>query len=133
MNIYGTFVIRNSARVGVTKTTAERTTTAMTSSLKFMTLVTVLAIGAGVLGSAQDALSSEKTNEQVAAIPSAGEEAGGHGIKWGYEGKIGPSRWAKLSKVKERVLNTSRRTKSKALNQAVIRREGSITYWRNRL
>jgi carbonic anhydrase len=89
----------------------------MNSSLKFLTLVAVLAIGAGVLGGAQDALSSEKKNEQVAATPSAGEEAaeeesgygaaaeeeedeeaGGHGIKWGYEGKTGPNRWAKLSK-----------------------------------
>ncbi len=92
----------------------------MKSKMKCLTLVAVLAIGAGVLGGAQDALSSEKKakkHEQVAATPSHGEEAaeeetgygeaaeeeeeeaaGGHGIKWGYEGKTGPSRWAKLSK-----------------------------------
>ncbi len=89
----------------------------MKSSLKFLTLVAVLAIGAGVLGGAQDAVSSEKKSKQVAATPSHGEEAakeeagghgaaaeeeeeeaGGHGIRWGYEGKTGPSRWAKLSK-----------------------------------
>ena len=91
----------------------------MKSSLKYLTFAAVLAIGAGVLGGAQDALSSEKKekkHDQVAATPSHGEEAaeeetghgaavkeeeeeaGGHGIKWGYEGKTGPSRWAKLSK-----------------------------------
>ncbi|MCH8925434.1 MAG: carbonic anhydrase family protein [Proteobacteria bacterium] len=88
----------------------------MKSSLKFLTFVAVLAIGAGVLGGAWDALSSEKKRDQVAATPSHGEEAqeeesghgaaveeeeeeaGGHGIRWGYEGKTGPSRWAKLSK-----------------------------------
>ena len=86
----------------------------MKSSLKYLTFVAVLAIGAGVLGGAQDALSSEKKRDQVAAAPSHGEEAveesgqvaaaeeeeeeGGHGVRWGYEGKIGPSRWAKLSK-----------------------------------
>ncbi len=92
----------------------------MKSSLKFLTLVAVLAIGAGVLGGAQDALSSEKKakkHDQVAATPSQGEkakkeegghgaaakaeeeEAGGHGANiWSYEGKKGPSHWAKLSK-----------------------------------
>ena len=80
----------------------------------FLTLAAVLAIGVGVLGGAQDASSSEKKHEQVATTPSHGEEAkeeetghgaaaeeeekGGHGVKWGYEGKTGPSRWAKLSK-----------------------------------
>ncbi len=88
----------------------------MKSSLKYLTFAAILAIGAGVLGGAQDASSSEKKNSQVAATPSHGEEAeeeesgygaaaeeekeeeGGHGIKWGYEDKTGPSRWAKLSK-----------------------------------
>ncbi len=36
----------------------ERTRKAMNSSLKFLTFVAVLAIGAGVLGGAQDALES---------------------------------------------------------------------------
>ncbi len=89
----------------------------MNSSLKFLTFVAVLAIGAGVLGGAQDALSSEKKKEQVAATPSHGEEAveeeesglgaaaeeeeeaGGHGASiWSYAGKKGPSNWAKLSR-----------------------------------
>ena len=81
----------------------------------YLTFAAVLAIGAGVLGGAQDASSSEKKDSQVAATPSHGEEAkeeetgrgaaveeedeGGHGAsRWGYKGKIGPSRWAKLSK-----------------------------------
>ena len=84
----------------------------MKSRLKYLTLVAVIAPGAGVLGGARDALSSEK---RLAATPSDGEEAteeesgpgaaveeedeGGYGAgRWGNKGKIGPSRWAKLSK-----------------------------------
>ncbi len=88
----------------------------MKPNLKYLTYAAILAIGAGVLGGAQDALSTEKKHDQVAATSSHGDEEakeeesghgaaaeeeekkGGHGVRWGYEGKTGPSRWAKLSK-----------------------------------
>ncbi len=77
-------------------------------------MVLLLILGAGILGGAQDALSSEKKNSQVATTSGHGEaveeetshgsaaeeeDAGGPGGSvWAYEGKTGPDRWAKLSK-----------------------------------
>ena len=95
----------------------------MDSSLKTLTFIAVLAIGAGgALIGAQDAAASEKKltqeaakcgqsqdeqkghgaaveEEESAGGAAAKEDEGAHGTSlWGYNGKIGPTRWAKLSK-----------------------------------
>lgn len=89
----------------------------MKTNMKYLTFAAILAIGAGGLFGAQDALSSEKKHDQVAATPSHGEETakeedghgtaakhetkkkkGGHGgVHWAYEGKNGPDHWGDLS------------------------------------
>ncbi len=86
----------------------------MKSNLKYLTFAAIVALGVGALAGSQGSMASEEERDQVAATSGHGaaaeeetspgaaaeeEDAGGHGGSlWGYEGKIGPERWARLSR-----------------------------------